>query len=234
MDFSQVVPFDTSKGGNTPGLCLANVCEGYSIGNKYDSAWEAWQHTQQHTDRNIPSVLAVPIFYSYTTTIDGITDNYGHINVQLPNGTVWSDGNIYASIDDYTSNKLPVFVGWGESVNDYQIIQGETMETFNEGDRVNINNYLYGKDNGYFTAQVGVDWKTAMYQLFVTGSQFDFDYKTNSGDVVNINAELGTTDAPISWNWKDLWYSYLIGDKHLPTGAVDKASVVAYIESNLN
>lgn len=98
-------------------------------------------------------------------------------------------------------------------------LRSEVMETFNEGDRVNLNNYLYGKDNGYFQAQVGIDWKTAMYQLFTSGSQFDFDYKTNSGDVVNINKELGTTDAPQGWNFKDLWYSYLIGDNHLPTGS---------------
>lgn len=120
---TQLIPFDTSKGGNIPNLCLANVCKGYNIANKYGSAWEAWEHTQQHPDRNIPSGLAVPIYYSYTTTIDGVTQNYGHINVQLPNGTVWSDGNIYQSIDDYTSKKLPTFVGWGESVNDAKIIQ---------------------------------------------------------------------------------------------------------------
>lgn len=122
MSFGQTIPFDTSKGGNTPNLCLANVCKGYGIGNKYGSAWEAWQHTQQHTDRP-PIGLAIPVFYSYTTTIDGVTQNYGHINVQLPNGTVWSDGNIYASIDDYMSKKLPKFVGWGESVNDVNVIQ---------------------------------------------------------------------------------------------------------------
>lgn len=125
MDFIQLIPFNPSNGGTTPNLCLANVSAGYGIGNKYGSAWEAWENTQQHPDRNIPAGLAVPIYYSYTTTIDDVTANYGHINVQLPNGTVWSDGNIYASIDDYMSEKLPKFVGWGESVNDYKIIQGD-------------------------------------------------------------------------------------------------------------
>lgn len=127
MDFTQVIAFITANGGATPGLCLANVCKGYGIPNKYGSAWEAWGHTQQHADRDIPSGVAVPIFYSYTTTIDGVTANYGHINVQLPNGTVWSDGNIYASIDDYMSKKFPRFVGWGESVNDFKVIEGGGM-----------------------------------------------------------------------------------------------------------
>lgn len=127
MGFSQLIPFDTSKGGNVPNLCLDNVRRGYGIGNKYGSAWEAWQHTQQHPDRNIPNGLDIPIYYSYNATIDGVTQNYGHINVQLANGTVWSDGNIYASIEDYTSKKLPKFVGWGESINDFKIIQGGSM-----------------------------------------------------------------------------------------------------------
>lgn len=142
--FSQIIPFDTNKGGNTPNLCLRNVSTGYGIGSKYGSAWEAWQHTQQHPDRNIPAGLAVPIYYSYTATIDGVTENYGHINVQLPNGTVWSDGNIYASIDDYTSKKFPKFVGWGESVNDYQIIQGEN-DMPNDGDVINVYQLLNGR-----------------------------------------------------------------------------------------
>lgn len=124
MSYIQVIPFNQAQGGTTPNLCLANVSKGYVIPNKYGSAWEAWQHTQQHPDRNIPAGLAVPLYYSYTAIIDGVTANYGHINVQLPNGTVWSDGNIYASIDAYTANHYPKFVGWGESVNDVTIIQG--------------------------------------------------------------------------------------------------------------
>lgn len=126
MGFNQVIPFNPSNGGNTPGLCLDNVCKGFGIADKYASAWEAWAHTQQHQDRNMPDGLDVPLFYAYTATIDGVTGNYGHINVRLANGTVWSDGNIYANIDAYLAYHLPQFVGWGESVNDFTIIQGET------------------------------------------------------------------------------------------------------------
>lgn len=119
----QVKPFNISKGGTTPNMCLANVTKGYGIPNKYGSAWQAWEHTQQHTDRNVPAGVDVPIYYSYTATIDGVTENYGHINVRLANGTVWSDGNIYASIDAYLANHLPKYVGWGESVNDVTVIK---------------------------------------------------------------------------------------------------------------
>lgn len=142
MGFTQVIPFNTYKGGNTPNLCLANVSKGYGIPNKYGSAWEAWQHTQQHPDRNIPTGLAVPLYYSYTATIDGVTENYGHINVQLPNGTVWSDGNIYASIDDYLAKHTPKFVGWGESVNDVKIVEGDTMTPEQEAKIDDLKNHL--------------------------------------------------------------------------------------------
>jgi hypothetical protein len=122
----QVKPFNTALGGTTPNLCLANVTAGYSIPNKYASAWEAWEHTQQHTG-DPPPDLDVPLFYSYTATIDGVTENYGHINVRLQNGTVWSDGNIYSSIDAYEANHTPKYVGWGESVNDVIVIKGGNM-----------------------------------------------------------------------------------------------------------
>lgn len=129
MNFIQAISFDTNKGGRIPNLCLDNVRRGYSISNKYGSAWEAWEHTQQHQDRNIPDGLDVPLYYSYTATIDGVTKNYGHINVRLSNGTVWSDGNIYASINAYTANHSPKFVGWGESVNDFKVLKGGNMPT---------------------------------------------------------------------------------------------------------
>ncbi len=123
--FIQVRPFNQAQAGTTPNLCLDNVRRGYGIANKYGSAWEAWQHTEQHTDP-VPDGLDVPLYYSYTATIDGVTENYGHINVRLANGSVWSDGNIYAGIDTYLTGHYPKYVGWGESINDAKIIQGVT------------------------------------------------------------------------------------------------------------
>lgn len=127
--FEQVISFDVNKGGNIHNFCLANVCAGYGIPNKYGSAWEAWEHTQQHTDP-IPDGLDVPLYYSYTATIDGSTQKYGHINVRLKDGRVWSDGTIYANLDAYLAYHLPKYVGWGESINDTQIIKrGDEMVT---------------------------------------------------------------------------------------------------------
>lgn len=117
----QLIPFDPAKGGTTKNFCLANVCKGYGIPNLYPSAWEAWLHTQQHTEP-IPSGLDVPVFFSYTATIDGITKNWGHIGVRLKDGRFWSDGIFYPSIKKYEISHLPRYVGWGESINNRQIL----------------------------------------------------------------------------------------------------------------
>jgi hypothetical protein len=127
----QLIGFDTTKGGHTPNFCLANVCAGYSIKNLYPSAWEAWSHTQQHTDTP-PAGTDVPVFFSYTATIDNINKNWGHIGVKLKDGRFWSDGNIYPSIESYQANHTPRYVGWGESINNVTILKGDDMSTVGE------------------------------------------------------------------------------------------------------
>jgi hypothetical protein len=223
MDYVQVKSFNTSKGGTTPNMCLANVTAGYGVPNLYGSAWEAWEHTQQHADRNVPTGVDVPLYYSYTATIDGSTQNYGHINVRLANGTVWSDGNIYASIDAYLAGHTPKFVGWGESVNNVAVIAGSEEEMFNEGDAVNFNNYFFGKDNGLFRDQVGQVWKTASYNIMEymnTNKNLLF----NEGDRVNLNNALYGKDmtrfkAGVGGSWKQA-ISDVMQDKDFQTDAL--------------
>lgn len=112
--YKQIRAFNPNLGA-TYGYCLQNVRRGYGIASKYPTAIEAWNHTQQHKDRNLPAA-DVPLFYTY--------GSYGHINVRLANGKCWSDGNIYASIDDYLSKHPSVhYLGWGESVNDVPVFQ---------------------------------------------------------------------------------------------------------------
>jgi N-acetylmuramoyl-L-alanine amidase len=98
------------------------------------------------------------------------------------------------------------------------INEAKEMIMFNEGDRVNLNLYCYGKDRGFFKSLVGKDWKTAMYSFFKSGSEFDFEYKVNDGDVVNINNVLGvnTASQTRAQNWKDTFYSFVA--HNLPSG----------------
>lgn len=183
MNFDQVIPFSQSKGGKTPNLCLDNVSKGFGISgqHEYNTAWEAWQHTQQHADSNVPAGVDVPLFYSYSATIDGVYANYGHVNVRLANGQVWSDGNLYASIAAYLVNHAPKFVGWGESLNNFEIIKGVTMDVMTGG---RIYNLLYWAVSpsvaekakavnyeGYFGAGIGTEVGQA-YDGIIGSPQF--------------------------------------------------------------
>lgn len=114
----QIIPFNQAKAGKKPLFCLQNVRLGFGIAAKYPNAITAWNNTEQHKDRNVPDGLDVPLYYSWKVD--------GHINVRLANGTVWSDGNIYRSIADYEAKSAPVYLGWGESVNNVKVI-GENI-----------------------------------------------------------------------------------------------------------
>lgn len=127
MSYSQVKKFDQRKAGKIKNFCLRNVRLGYGVPAKYDSAWEAWQNTEQHKNTDYPDGVEIPVYFSYTATIDGVRKNWGHIGVRLKDGKFWSDGVIYAGISAYTKNHAPKYVGWGESVNDTKVIKGEEM-----------------------------------------------------------------------------------------------------------
>ena len=126
MTWEQVKPFSQAKAGKTKNMCLANVRAGYQIKNILPTAWTAWQQTEQHKGTP-PAGVDVPVFFSYTATIDGVLKNWGHIGVRLKNGKFWSDGVIYTNIAAYTANHSPRYVGWGESVNNERVIKGDDM-----------------------------------------------------------------------------------------------------------
>lgn len=123
MAWQQVRAFSRIKAGTVVGLCLQNVRKGYDIGPVYPSAISAWDHTVQHKDRNIPLGVDVPLFYSWLKD--------GHINVRLANGAVWNDGRLYGSLGEFEANTAirpkPVFLGWGESVNNVRVVQEDEV-----------------------------------------------------------------------------------------------------------
>jgi hypothetical protein len=125
--WTQIRGFNQATATKIKNLCLGNVQSGFGIAGKYPTAWDAWLNTQQHTDP-IPTGVDVPVFFSYSASIDGINKNWGHIGVRLKDGTFWSDGVIYPSIQAYTANHLPKYVGWGESVNNVVVIKGGNLE----------------------------------------------------------------------------------------------------------
>ena len=196
---NQLIPFDQSKGGTRPLFCLDNVRRGYGISNKYGSAWIAWQHTQQHFDPPPPN-LDVPLFYSYTVKIDGVTANYGHINVRLKDGRVWSDGYTYQSIEAYTSTHAPKYVGWGESINDFKILEGEEMPTPEQVDlefQSVFNRQATADEVSYWIKR---DW-TEFLQWCLKNS---VDQRTKASEFDNVNAALLRSDAEVDKLRKEL------------------------------
>lgn len=118
--FKQLIPFDPAKGGNEAGLCLKNTRLGYGIPPLYKNAITAWLNTEQHPDRNFPP-LDVPVYFSYKED--------GHIGVRLANGQFWSDGKTYSSLEAYENAPgRPKFLGWGESINNVKVIEGDNMQ----------------------------------------------------------------------------------------------------------
>lgn len=123
MGYQQVKRFDQNKAGNAKGMCLRNVRLGYGIAPKYDTAWDCWNNSPQSTG-DIPTGVDVPLYYSYTTTINGVRKNYGHINVRLANGTCWSDGKIYSSLTSYRIfHPLVSYKGWSTQVNGVAVLK---------------------------------------------------------------------------------------------------------------
>lgn len=166
MSWQQVKKFDQAKAGKIKNFCLANVTKGYGVPNKYASAWESWQNTKQHQD-GAPLGVDVPVYFSYTATIDGINKNWGHIGVSLANGKFWSDGVVYPSIGIYTAGHSPKYVGWGESVNGVKVITKE-KEVITRGRAIRLLRLTRrGTDEKRIKALIGQDedkWLDSVYK----------------------------------------------------------------------
>jgi hypothetical protein len=160
----QLRDFDPSKAGTIKYYCLRNVRLGYGIAPKYDYAWQAWQNSPQYTTP-IPKGLEVPVYFSFTATLDGVRRNWGHIAVQMANGQVWTDGRYYNSVQDLVSNYLSngQYVGWSTHVNGVQVInnKGELMDT---DAKVQAQYYTLRGNNG--TANERKGWIGRSYEEF--------------------------------------------------------------------
>lgn len=121
--WKQVRGFNANKGGKQKGMCLKNTRLGYGIGPVYATAWDAWNGTIQHRNRNYPAGVYTPIFFEYVTTIGGVKKNWGHIGVRYPDGRFWTDGEVFSSVEAYERARVPKMVGWGESVNNVRVIE---------------------------------------------------------------------------------------------------------------
>lgn len=124
MSWKQTKDFVIKNAGTKKYWCLQNVRLGYNIAPKYETAWDAWKGTVQHTDK-APAGVAIPLFFSWTGKVDGVTKNWGHVAVRLKDGRIWTDGKYYKTTAELIKNYLPAgkYVGWGETLNGARVVQ---------------------------------------------------------------------------------------------------------------
>jgi hypothetical protein len=89
-------------------------------------------------------------------------------------------------------------------------LKEEEMQVYDEQARVDWNLILYGKDMGYHSDCVGMEFKAAMYKLKESQSFKEQQY-VNGGDISNMDIWLNRTDAQseVGKVWKDVAYNYI-------------------------
>jgi hypothetical protein len=179
----QLRAFDSSKGGTRHLYCLQNVRLGFSIPPLFNDAWTAWLNTQQHPNRNIPTGVDVPLYYSFTASIGGIRKNWGHINVRYRDGRVWNDSKWFANLSAFESAHSNVkFVGWGESINNIKVIGVNEMITKKDIAELRIGHSEIGgwelhsthaghHDEKFLSAWVGKPFKEFIFTQWKDGTK---------------------------------------------------------------
>lgn len=126
MGWKQTKGFDTGKAGTQKYLCLKNVRLGYGIASKWEYARQDWDNNvAKHADQNFPAGVAVPVYFSWVGTLDGVKRDWGHVAVRLPDGRIWTDGKYYANVGELSKNYISggAYLGWGESVNGVRVVE---------------------------------------------------------------------------------------------------------------
>lgn len=103
----------------------------------YVSAWIAWEATTaKHYDRNFPSDVVTPVWFSHIGNYDGTGNkNWGHVVAYFPGrGFLSSPGNGYGqqwfgSIEEIERYFRCTHVGWSEDINDLTVMQGNAEPT---------------------------------------------------------------------------------------------------------
>lgn len=113
-EWVQVLAFDVTRMGTTPGRCLGNVQLGYGFEyGDYSSAREDMNaqiaNGTLHAELP-PADVAVPIYYNNSMAA-------GHVAVS-DHGIIYSDGVMYGSIDAVASG----YRGWGELVGGRRVV----------------------------------------------------------------------------------------------------------------
>ncbi len=222
------------------GWCLRLVLHAYGFNTGADFARQEWdRNTTKHTDA-LPDVM-VPVFYSWTGTIDGITRDWGDVAIWVPGRGVFGTPQRGAGNSNRWDASVEArrawlgggaqYLGWTEQLNGTQLVQLNTQggsmtisikhvdkvlkmglrreptaeelnnpafqnspellidtvwnngggqsyeqvktQIFNEGDRKNVNIWLYGEDKLLYPAAIGMQYKDAIGAIFTSKEYAD-------------------------------------------------------------
>lgn len=189
--------------------CLVYVREVFGAPPKYSTATVGWQNLQYPHTGNPPN-NAVPIWFSWTGTINGVTQNYGHV-------AVWANGKIYSTSaqGDKTFNSIQALVsymggdikylGWSEDINGVRVVQPQEEEEMpNEGDVVNAYHYV---------GETATATDIAVYTSKAWSAPDGLFYGKLAIDIANLQKFLAAAQS---------------------AETISKQSVLSYIESNLS
>jgi len=116
-----------------PKLCLKFARECVKVSNKYLTAWNAWSASQRKHTEPLPNVM-VPVWFTWTGTIDGVRKNYGDVAWYVPGRGVFGSplsggsGNRWdASVEERARviGGGARYVGWTEDINDVLVVTRE-------------------------------------------------------------------------------------------------------------
>lgn len=112
-------------------LCLSFARRVFNISPKYSTATEAWEKAKhKHTD-NLPDV-AVPVWFRWTGTVDGVRKNWGHVAVWVPGRGVVSSPSVgtanprwVGSVDAMVKalGNDAKYLGWSEDINEVRVAE---------------------------------------------------------------------------------------------------------------
>lgn len=116
-----------------PGWCLQYVNDAFGVPAVYGSATDAWIASgTQHRDRDFPSGVWVPVWYSLDTT------PLGHVVLLAPDGSVYSTSDLsntphhhpdLADLEAYYAKygMTLTYRGWTEDVEGTHVIAGGAL-----------------------------------------------------------------------------------------------------------
>lgn len=122
------------------GWCLAYTEVAFGADRVSATATDEWNRISfRHEDRNLPSGVYVPVWFSHFGTYNGVYKNWGHVAI-YKDGTIWSSpishkpyADIWTSIEQVEQRYNCKFIGWSEDIGNKRVVQGTITSTPSAG-----------------------------------------------------------------------------------------------------